>query len=340
MKRILPLIVLCIYIYIPYGFSQAEKTRVAVYVTGDLDKKYQSILAGNLTEAFTVNDKYIAVNRSDVLNALLDKAVDRMDNGRIDYSQAVNATKQYGETQLCAVDVVKIDYTYVFRATLLDVESNTVIKTASEATESSISYNTIRDISQKLISRLMPEVMIPNPPNKQKNKKNDYSGGYIAWGIAGAGYPWNLTTSFNFRYGGIVGFGLYADLGLDFTHVNVKCGQYSDFSYTTVTTFHYAGGIKFYPYRGINIGCGYGSVHTPKINTTYYYYGSFDSDDAKVVRQSLQNEVKSHGLLVHGGYDLAYNMFYLGFNAGASFDFNHKVIAPFANIKIGVAFYY
>ena len=173
-----------------------------------------------------------------------------------------------------------------------------------------------------------------------KNRLHDDSGNYIAWGIAGAGYPWNLTTSFNFRYGGIVGFGLYADLGLDFTHVNVKNGlSSSEYSYTTYTSFHYAGGLKFYPFKGIHIGAGYGSIQKPKVDVTYDYGYEFDADEAKSVRKMI-SDVNSHGLFVHTGYDLSYYMFYMGFNAGCSFDFNHKTINPFVNIKIGVAFEY
>lgn len=173
-----------------------------------------------------------------------------------------------------------------------------------------------------------------------KNRLNYAEGNYIAWGIVGAGYPWNLTTSFNFRYGGVVGFGLYADIGLSFTHINVQNGASSpDYSYTTYTSFHYAGGLKFYPFKGIHIGAGYGSIQKPKVDIMYDYGSELDKDEAKSVRKKI-NDVNSHGLQVHTGYDLSINKFYLGFNVGCSFDFNHKTINPFANIKIGVAFNY
>lgn len=173
---------------------------------------------------------------------------------------------------------------------------------------------------------------------KQKIKDNLYweKGKYIAWNIAGTGYPWNLTDGVEFRYGGVLGIGAYLDLGMDFTtkyFINYNRREYE----TTKVFFHYAGGIKFYLYKGIFLDCGYGTINEPKIEP----YDMIDYYGLNIYKSQL--EIKnSHGLLFHAGYNLATIGrndvgFFLSISAGASYDVVNKVLAPSANLKIGVA---
>lgn len=170
---------------------------------------------------------------------------------------------------------------------------------------------------------------------------------YVAWGIVGTGYPWNLYSSIEFRYGKTVGIGAYLDLGLDFTHITVNQ------KYTcTKTMFGYAAGIKFFPYRGLFLSCGYGSIPTPSKSVTLdlsdwqIEHGSTDEMIDKAQKKAACDKVQqNNGLLVHAGYDLVTDLtshagFFLGINAGVSFDFANKVIAPSALIKFGVAWKY
>lgn len=144
----------------------SAQTRIAVYVSGILSENYNTLLGDNLVETFAESNQYIAVNRSAALNSILKKAQSIQENGHIDYTQVVSATKQYGESQLCAVNVIEIDYMYVFRASLLDVLTNTVIKTASaEAPKSEIGYTKILEIAQKLSNRLLPNAQQSNNSN-------------------------------------------------------------------------------------------------------------------------------------------------------------------------------
>lgn len=142
---------------------------------------------------------------------------------------------------------------------------------------------------------------------------------YVAWSIAGAGYPWNLVTGIEFRGGGLVGFGLYGDIGMDFTYRAE--GYYTHAS--TEVNFRYAGGVKFYPYRGLFLDCGYGTICPTYVTAN----------------QKLE---KSHGILFHAGYNLVTDLsngagFFLGLSGGASYDVINKVFAPSVNLKIGVA---
>lgn len=142
-----------------FALSLCAKTSVGVYVSGDMDENYKTLLGNKLVEAFTASDQYIAVNRSTALNAILKEAHATMRKGNVDYTQVVNATKQSGETQLCGVSVYIIDNMYIFSATLLDVLTNTVIRTASaECVIDELKYPKIVKISETLAAGLIPDL--------------------------------------------------------------------------------------------------------------------------------------------------------------------------------------
>ena len=339
MKRILTL---CLGLGLFMNVS--AQTKIAVYVSSVLSEERNTLLADNLVEAFAENDKYIAVNRSSAVNAILSEAHEILQNGHIDFTQVANATKQFGESQVCAVSVIKLTDTYVFRASIVDVETNAVIKSTSHHITklygADLTYDDIYNASQKLIEGLLDRPK-PEPVKKQQEeiskKKSPKKGSCdIAWGIAGVGYPWNLATSFNFRYGSIVGLGLYADIGAAFTHVSVESTD-NYFASTTVTRLHYAAGAKFYMYQGLNVGCGYGSLHNPLERVKYNFGAELDKNEAKAVRKQFND--KRHGLLVHAGYDWYSDfLLFLGFNGGISYDFDNKKIEPMFNLKIGLSF--
>lgn len=195
---------------------------------------------------------------------------------------------------------------------------------------------------------------------------------YIAWNIVGAGYPWNLVSGLEFRYGKKVGFGAYLDLGLDFTHVKIaQCESIrqdpSSNSYvpynvyenrsTARIAFHYSGGLKFYFYKGLFLDIGYGTISQPVGQTycvnnggwTFVYlpddldmneYKTSTEFDKSIAKKLVQGN--GHGLLFHAGYNLVTNLeggtgFFFGVSAGASYDVVNKVIEPSFMLKLGVA---
>jgi len=163
---------------------------------------------------------------------------------------------------------------------------------------------------------------------------------YVAWNIAGAGYPWNLVTGVEFRGGGIVGVGLYGEVGMDYTTIEYSYYSYSDrYSDKTLkTAFRYAGGVRFYPYKGLFLDCGYGTIAKSFVDGVSV--GSSNSSDRENnAKKAVEN---SHGILFHAGYNLVTDLscdagFFLGLSGGASYDVVNKVFAPSINLKIGVA---
>lgn len=195
-----------------------------------------------------------------------------------------------------------------------------------------------------LLYQIAADGMITNPVFEPFTKCDDNSRNgneYIAWNIAGASYPWSLISGIEFRYGKKVGFGAYLDLGIDFTRI--KCIFNVEEYWTAATTkvfFHYAGGLKFYLYKGIFLDCGYGSISKPVVDLgNVGHYGSWTYSLAEKAKNRVHS---AHGLLFHAGYNLVTNLangagFFLGISAGASYDVMNEEFALSMMLKIGVA---
>ena len=184
---------------------------------------------------------------------------------------------------------------------------------------------------------------------KSRNGKS-----YVAWAIAGGGFPWNVTSGISSRFGGAVGIGFYGDVGVDFTRITVAYSyahyedKYSGYDHVTRGTFRYAGGINFFPYNGLYLACGYGSIVKPFADVEYQGDppSSMDGeyDDYKI---AIRKKVPSptHGLLLHIGYDIVSterfngngHAFFLSINGGVSYDMTTKEYMPSVNLKIGCA---
>ena len=202
-------------------------------------------------------------------------------------------------------------------------------------------YNVYKELSNRSVKYL--EKSIDECFNQQKMKEKQPTttsepyllkkrNKYIAWGILGYRHPGSLVTSIESRFGGIVGVGLYGDIGVGPTDIGYYTYKYYelDYSETSKETFRYAGGVKFFPYKGVFIGCGYGTVATKR---------TVPASSAERARDMIEN---SHGFLFHVGYNLVTDLsnhegFFLGVSGGASYDVWNRVAAPSINLKIGIA---
>ena len=251
----------------------------------------------------------------------------------------------------------------------LSVNSNDVMSavySGQELTTISRDYNIppinnvcVSQVKQQGVERVYVLFQIPanamvvNPvfePFTKCNKKKDdlknklywYKGKYVAWNIAGAGYPWNIVDGFEFRYGGVLGIGAYLDFGMDFTPILVTHMYYDgyvSYNHLARVRFRYAGGIKLFIYKWLFIDCGYGTISMPTQEVTYFRDHYLEHDDKVAIRNRIDKN--GHGLLFHIGYNIVTDFspvgFFLGISAGASYDFINKVISPSANLKIGIA---
>lgn len=161
---------------------------------------------------------------------------------------------------------------------------------------------------------------------------------YIAWSFVGGSYPWGLTTGIESRFGGIMGFGLYADFGVCFTTITVENNS-QEFKNITKSMIKYVGGIKLFPYKGLFFGCGFGTISKPTGEAHYDFGYSIDNDEEEII---LKDVSTSHGIFFHIGYDFVDNLsadggLFLGISGGASYDLTNKVYSPSINLKIGYA---
>lgn len=156
MKKLFVFLILSF--WMSMSFNMSAQIRIGVYIYGVLPENFSTLLGDNLTETFAESNQYIAVNRSAAVYSMLKKARAIQEEGHVDRTQVLIASKEYGETQLCVVDVVEIDYMYIFRASLLDATTNEILKTASaESPKSEIGYTKILEIAKKLSNRLLPD---------------------------------------------------------------------------------------------------------------------------------------------------------------------------------------
>lgn len=318
--------------------SAQEKIAVFVYSTTKLNQPTNALRA-NIEEALNNSDEkaYIVVDRTEEFNEILKKEFKYQEEGYVSNKQLVTAGEQLGATKVCGVVIV--DYGkegYFIECKILDVKKNQIDKIAKYPTNDEQVNNLGIATSKRVANSLALQLNVRSiDQENQENWKNEH-GNYIAWSIAGTGYPWNLTDGIEFRMGGIVGIGLYCDLGADFMRITVNNGH----AYTTKTMFRYAGGVKFYFYKGLFLACGYGTISQPADAVTYDYGYYFLDVERAIVRQMASES--SRGLLFHTGYNLVTTHdsdagFFLGLSAGASYDIKNNVMAPSFLLKIGVA---
>ncbi|MCR4665224.1 MAG: hypothetical protein K5660_07650 [Paludibacteraceae bacterium] len=216
-------------------------------------------------------------------------------------------------------------------------------------------YDAYKEVSGQFkpsVQALIDDCRVEKQKKNEKKPKRDYmessyckanKNRYVAWNIAGAGYPWNLVTGIEFRGGGIVGVGLYGDIGMDFTQIEYtyKYGYNNNTGHdkTLKTAFRYAGGVRFYPYKGLFLDCGYGTIAKLSVDNISVPDSYSNDEQPNYAKKEVKN---SRGILFHAGYNLVTDLkdgagFFLGLSGGASYDVLNKIYAPSVNLKIGVA---
>lgn len=202
------------------------------------------------------------------------------------------------------------------------------------------------------VSTSEPKVEPKEEPKKEnkfkdflKDRDNPYCKAkrnrYIAWVVAGAGYPWNVVTGIELRGGGILGLGGYADIGVDFSRFSCTINNYDNYykphswhNDLTKVTFHWDGGIRFY-YKGLFLSFGYGTIGRNGDVEIAFSLGESSNDEA--IKKKLR---VGHGPNFHVGYNMVTSEwgFFLGVSGGLTYDVVYKVVAPSVNIKLGMSF--
>lgn len=215
--------------------------------------------------------------------------------------------------------------------------------------------------------------------SRNKSFYDNSQNNYIGWGLISTGYPWRFGTTINGRHGGIVGVGYYLSVGIDiikqtvlpynsepitdesWIHYNslyhrssereIPTYYHDHEAYGYYVPFHWAVGIKFFPYKTFYLSCGYGTIggynqlqdFAAVISTMdqYGYYDYMYSFDC--YKRQLQNK----GLILNIGADIVPNTqgenpqsvdFFMTVNAGVSYDFEHHRWDPSIGVQMGMEF--
>lgn len=181
----------------------------------------------------------------------------------------------------------------------------------------------------------------------------DGKNNYMSWGIINTGYPLKLATNFSGRHGGIIGIGYYANVGAEWGKVSMYKDYNSDnegpiyHDDITLTHFYYEAGIKLFPYKGLFLSCGYGSIGCEK-NAQFIYdpqdYGGglHSSDKAEDACKKNRKQWQKTGLILAVGYDLIFAddlSAFISLSAGVSYDIKNKEwLIPSLGFTFGVGF--
>lgn len=350
MKRLLlTTIIICGFLCL----SAQNKTRISVFVTGDIPNKYDNLIADELVQFFLESNKYIPINRSKELNQILKQVHAIQEDGHIDTRQIANATKAFAERQVCGVNVYTIGKLSIFSATIIDLETEQIIKSAStkvitaelksEVTAYDVLIKATNRIANQLIGNfhnydfdedndLLKKIGKLEEEERKKEEKqekkqeresrrkviadktDDYS--YLG-GTLGGFYPWNLTAGFTARYGSkFIGIGGYIDLGMDFEPLKDEYGRHNG----TDVYFRMASGVQLYICEGLNIDIGYCTLPP----TEAYYKAGYDKKYVYFPNQGLSFRL---------GYQNLWYIQGLGIGAGGVYNFFTKELSLSINFK-------
>ena len=328
----------------------------------------------------SASKKYIVLDRTEEFQTVLGKEIDYQEKGYVSNKQLITVGGELGAKKVCGVVITDYgEEGYFIECKILDIAKKTIDCTAkypvkkgdriknlgianSEVIASSIAAQLdllsidqkdeqIQEEKRKEEERIRKEKREKEEAKERKRREKEYERAnnpyflenrnkYIAWAFLGGGYPWNLVSSIEFRTGGIIGVGLYGDVGADFMRIIVNDGN-DNFAYTTKTMFRYAGGVKFYMYKGLFLDIGYGTISQPTDEVTYDFYLLLSDDESTLVKKMASES--SHGLLFHLGYNFVENLskeakgVFIGINGGVTYDITNKEFAPSINLKIGYA---
>ncbi len=168
-----------------------------------------------------------------------------------------------------------------------------------------------------------------NDPFFAGNKNN-----YIAWSIVGFEYPFTFKTTLSGRFGGLVGGGFFANVGLGYQRYEDYFSHYSSRYIDTRqdVTFHYNVGAIFYPYKNFLISCGYGTIPYGRTLRLFHDYDEWNS----------YIPLTKTGLTLAAGWNYMTDMsdmvgFFLSLKAGACYDLQESRWQPYAGLSVGLS---
>lgn len=140
------------------GFSAVaqsqSKTKVAVYVTGDVDNSVKKILGAKLVTAITSSGEFAAVERTADFLAALSKENDYQVSGEVRDSQIARLGQKFGVKFVVVADINEAFDELFVASRLINVESG-LVERAYDANGAAESMQQLIDLSREVISGLL-----------------------------------------------------------------------------------------------------------------------------------------------------------------------------------------
>jgi hypothetical protein len=116
----------------PAAQKPAEKSRIAVYVTGDKAEGERKALGTKMLVALVNSGKYIAIERTEEFLAQIDNEQLKQRSGSVDDNQISQLGKQFGVQYVCIANITHAFGTYQVSARIIDVETAVVVSVGED----------------------------------------------------------------------------------------------------------------------------------------------------------------------------------------------------------------
>lgn len=109
--------------------QESSKTKVAIYVTGEIESVYKDIIGNKLVSYITQSDEYIAVERSSEFQNIIGQEHGFQRNGMVDDLQIVELGKQLGVRYVIGINASKLFNEIYLAVRQLDILTGEIINT-------------------------------------------------------------------------------------------------------------------------------------------------------------------------------------------------------------------
>ena len=114
MKRKIFILLMLLSAFFGINAQEISKTKVAIYVTGEIKSVYKDIIGNKLVSHITQSDEYIAVERSSEFQNIIGQEHNFQRSGMVDDLQIVELGKQLGVRYVIGVNASELfDETYL-----------------------------------------------------------------------------------------------------------------------------------------------------------------------------------------------------------------------------------
>lgn len=153
------------------------KTKVAVYVTGDVDSSVKKILGAKLVTAITASGEFAAVERTADFLAALSRESDYQTSGEVRDSQIARLGQKFGVKFVVVADANEAFDEMFVASRLINVESG-LVERAYDANGPAETMQQLIDIAEKVTAGLIG--------NGSRNSYNTYNTGNVSSSRGGA----------------------------------------------------------------------------------------------------------------------------------------------------------